>query len=496
MIESTERFWETVYSQNIGKMIGICFRYTANRQLSEDLAHDAFLKAIDKSASFEGKGCFEAWLRRIVVNHVLQYIRDQKRRKYMDDWLQQESSVSQTEENSLNTNPSEQTEFSEQELLDAINDLPEHHRLVFNLYVIDNFTHAQIGEELGISPGTSKSHLARARKKIKQLLAEKSGKKRDRKRGVLFFFLSHRSPGIDQCYNERFLNFEMPPERVLSPDFCEGPAVLVGKPRAGISWNYLISAASVGVVVTAVFIALNSDQRQNSIDSTEIKIAQSTNKYEDKNPGLIQESKEEIKAREATNGRENNSRVADSNAATIFQNNVILKNIKTKSMKSLDSLGTMLLVSSSIMFDTMAQSNHKQDIPVAIGTQIPGQDIQPGETVKAIESLETHDTYRSKRERGTIYASRLFWSGEDNELYLKGKMRVEFAEHDFTAEGTCNFLGPVYLLVVDGKPAALDSTIKLSGEQYQLTRLSNREATEKYGERGRQGAVEISVMEN
>ena len=74
-------------------------------------------------------------------------------------------------------------------------------------------------------------------------------------------------------------------------------------------------------------------------------------------------------------------------------------------------------------------------------------------------------------------------------------MRVEFGEHDFHAEGSCSFLGPVYLLIVNGEPATRDSIIKLSKQQYHLTTLSNREATEKYGEEGREGAVEISVVQ-
>jgi RNA polymerase sigma factor (sigma-70 family) len=491
LIEPTAKFWETAYSQNIGKMIGICYRYTSDRSLSEDLAHDAFLKAIDKSASFEGKGCFEAWLRRIVVNHVLQYIRDQKRRKYMDDWKQLES-VSQPEEDNMNTHLSGQLEFSEQELLDAINELPEHHRLVFNLYVIDNFTHTQIGEELGISPGTSKSHLARARKKIKQILEERSGKKRERKRTILFFFLWHRRPGIDQHYSERFSNFEMPPERVLSPDFSEAPAIRAGKPLVNTSWYYM-TAASVAVILTAVFITFHSDQQRNSIHSVETNLAQSTIHNEDKDPVPVLQSRDEIKEREAKNDCENNSHVAGSNAATIFPNSVILKNIKTKSMKNLDSLGVMLLMSSSIIFDTTAQSNHKEDVSVSIGTTEPAREIHPVRPVETNGSPAAREV-KSKRGRGTFSASSLFWSAKDNELYLKGRIHVEFGKDKFDANGSCCFLGPVYLLIIDDKPVEHDSSIKLSDGQYHLVRLSNTEATEKYGESGRQGAIEISEV--
>ena len=84
MTVSTKEFWEKAYQSNIGKLVGICYRYTRNYQLSEDLAHDAFLKAIDKSGTFKGEGKFDAWLRRIVVNHTLQYLRDRKKAPYVD----------------------------------------------------------------------------------------------------------------------------------------------------------------------------------------------------------------------------------------------------------------------------------------------------------------------------------------------------------------------------------------------------------------------------
>mgnify|MGYP003577916634 CR=1 FL=1 len=117
-------------------------------------------------------------------------------------------------------NISGRADFSEEELLEVINDLPEHHRLVFNLYVIDQFTHVQIGEELDISPGTSKSHLARARKKIKELLVQKAKTKRDekdRERAWLFMF-PYKFRGIDQLYRQHFDVFEIPPKTILSVD--------------------------------------------------------------------------------------------------------------------------------------------------------------------------------------------------------------------------------------------------------------------------------------
>jgi RNA polymerase sigma factor (sigma-70 family) len=195
-MNSNHSFWEDTYHQNIKKLIGIGYRYTTDRALAEDLAHDAFILAYQKVAAFEGKGPFEAWLRRIMVNECLKYLRDQRNNNYLSDYLQNETNTMETDEDlpqDINT------EFTEEELLAAINQLPKHHKLVFNLYVIDKYSHAQIAKDLNISEGTSKSHLARARKKIKEILAQK------KKKSAIFFALD-----IDGLYKKRFEQFEMP----------------------------------------------------------------------------------------------------------------------------------------------------------------------------------------------------------------------------------------------------------------------------------------------
>jgi hypothetical protein len=72
---------------------------------------------------------------------------------------------------------------------------------------------------------------------------------------------------------------------------------------------------------------------------------------------------------------------------------------------------------------------------------------------------------------------------------------VDVGENNFVSSGSVTFLGKVYLLIIDDNPVILDSTIKLSQQQYRLTQLNNREATRKYGEKGENGAVEINVIE-
>jgi RNA polymerase sigma factor (sigma-70 family) len=483
LIQSTEKFWESVYSRNIGKLIGICYRYTGNRQLSEDLAHDAFLKAIEKSESFEGKGAFEAWLRKIVVNHVLQYIRYQKKKKHIDDhWLKDESTVVVADTEDLE--PNSNSEISEKELLDAVNNLPEHHRLVFNLYVIDNFTHAHIGEMLGISAGTSKSHLARARKKLQQLLEHKTDRKSNRKKAFLVFLLSTKHPRVDLVYKERFNNLELHPDKVRLPNFGNQPAPLV-KLRAITSWSSITMAASVGIILTTIYIL---SQQKNDSSTPLTARAQSGLHYPAKNGRLALE-------RETTDELAKNLHIADSKGATILPNSIIpYKNLKNKRMKILDSLGAMLLVSSSIVVDTTAQLNNGKDFSGNTESQSIAQESLtiPVDTEKLSSAI---DSTKTKKQPGTFSATSLFWSAKNNELYMKGSVRVNIGRNNFVCDGSVSFLGPVYLLAVNGTPVTLNSTIKLSKQPYYLTSIGSREATQKYGEKGQYGAVEISQIE-
>ena len=87
MDTASQKFWETVYWQHIGKMIAICYRYTQNKQVAEDLAHHALITAIEKFSGFQNRGPFEAWLRRIVVNTALQYLRDKKKQHILEKYF-------------------------------------------------------------------------------------------------------------------------------------------------------------------------------------------------------------------------------------------------------------------------------------------------------------------------------------------------------------------------------------------------------------------------
>ncbi|MBN2484852.1 MAG: sigma-70 family RNA polymerase sigma factor [Bacteroidales bacterium] len=254
----TRDFWNNTYVENINKLIGICYRYVPNKQIAEDLAHEAFVSAMEKSGSYRGTGCFEAWLRRIAVNSALQYIRKQKAVIYTKYPVQNlPDNMIEPDENT-SFMPVAQTGFSHSELLDAINSLPEHHRLVFNMYVIDNYSHKQIGTELGISSGTSKSHLSRARKQIQKLLyqrATEKEKEKQRKTAFILFLFPCKCRHIDKLFHRKFSGFYLHAQNKACFDTVDWDKVYmpVFRKKWAKTRNYVVACAGMAII-TAIFI--------------------------------------------------------------------------------------------------------------------------------------------------------------------------------------------------------------------------------------------------
>ncbi len=214
--------WDSIYKNNAPKLLGVCRRYIRDESLAEDLMHNAFIVAMDKVHTYSGSGSFEGWLRRIVVNTVLLHIRKNKSISFSESEVLENISEAQEEESVEETERwiIERANLSKQELLNVIDLLPEHHKIVFNLYVIDEYKHKEIGEMLNISAGTSKSHLARARKKIQKLLLEKAQQKKEEpnKKRVLFFLFMPNKNYIDELYKNAFDSFEIKPAKEFQLD--------------------------------------------------------------------------------------------------------------------------------------------------------------------------------------------------------------------------------------------------------------------------------------
>lgn len=261
-MHSTNKFWEITYKKNIGKLIGTCYRYVNDYQLAEDLTHDAFIAAINKEQTFKGKGEFEAWLRRIVVNTALMHIRKKHTDLYANHLTMHENKAMELHDDENEKDWVEQADFSKEELLETIKLLPEHHNLVFNLYVIDGYTHQQIGEKLGISAGTSKSHLARARKKLQQILNKKALKKqrkKDWKRALILLIWPDKSKAIDTLYKEKFIGFKLAPKNPIAiKDLNINKMASPIAEKALITSKGIVTAFLATTIAGSIYVITNS----------------------------------------------------------------------------------------------------------------------------------------------------------------------------------------------------------------------------------------------
>ena len=239
--------WNEVYRKQSGVLIGVAYRYIRERKQAEDLVQDALIVAIEKAESFSGKGAFEAWLRKIVVNECLMYLRKSKIKteSFEEKFhvLTDDSQMTDEEEEDWDYSDDpdkrkiiERCNFSREDLLNIATHLPEHHRLVFNMYVIDGFSHKEISAQLNISEGTSKSHLNRARKKLQDLLYEKAldMQKKKKKRllvAVWFSAMFGKVSVVDAMHLKAFADFRMlvpPPSAGLEQAILSAPTASVG----------------------------------------------------------------------------------------------------------------------------------------------------------------------------------------------------------------------------------------------------------------------------
>ncbi len=484
MIDLSTKFWETAYLQHIGRMAGICYRYTGNLQVSEDLAHDAFLVAIDKSAGFEGRGPFEAWLRKITVNVALQYLREQKRKQYHYEQIDH-MAIRQTDQEGVSR---ERNSFSEEELLNVINSLPEHHRLVFNLFVIDKCTHAHISRELGISEGTSKSHLARARKKIRILLENKLAqeKKKERKKYAFFIVFGWPRWSVDRLFFRQFYHLEIQPFHLKwsgSFDFSGKPVPLF---RASVfNGVFLSTGLAAGLLIAGFVFTMKQNPAESNADHTMVPATfpeqyntSAENDFRSSDSGTDLDIPDSMGTR--------NTMFSDSSGATFSDGSIIRENNqKTENMKKLNMIGALLLTGAGIFPDSMAQTAEKpgiyfskdQFIALSGGAEMPVLNDSPADQNKS----------------GTFFASSFTWSGAGNKLYLKGKTIVNFGENSFIGNGTFTFMEKVHYLVFEGSPVEINSSIRLKEKKYVIRQLSSGTARKKYGDKGNQGAVEIEL---
>ncbi len=146
-----------IYQLYAGKLFALCLKYSKTKPEAEDNLQDAFMTIFKKIDQFKHKGSFEGWMKRIVINTALQSYREKKVLNLVEENYPDEVEV-EIDENDISLDY----------LLKIIQELPDRYRMVFNLYVLDGYSHKEIASLMGIAEGTSKSNLSRARLILKE----------------------------------------------------------------------------------------------------------------------------------------------------------------------------------------------------------------------------------------------------------------------------------------------------------------------------------------
>ena len=161
-LKNDSRSQEALFERYRKRMYAVCYRYIPDNFEAEDVMLTGFVKVYQNLKQYTFQGSFEGWMRRIMVHESLMLFRTKKMMYVEANEINAHQYSSTPEQLGFN--------LQEQDLLEVIQELPEGYRTVFNLYAIEGYNHKEIGEMLGISEGTSKSQLSRARTLLQEKL--------------------------------------------------------------------------------------------------------------------------------------------------------------------------------------------------------------------------------------------------------------------------------------------------------------------------------------
>ncbi len=161
-----------LYNMYANKMLGVCMRYGKSLEEAEDILQEGFIKVFQKIDTYAFQGSFDGWIRRVMVNTAINHYNAHK--KYYENELYASDSNEESEKTDYDEDYNE-IKIPTEVLMSMIQQLPEGYRMIFNLYVFEGMTHAEIGSYLGISESTSKTQLLKARKSLKKTIEEKYG---------------------------------------------------------------------------------------------------------------------------------------------------------------------------------------------------------------------------------------------------------------------------------------------------------------------------------
>lgn len=157
-----------LYRQYAAVMLAVCLRYAQNRDEAEDILQEAFLKIFQNISSYRKEGSFEGWMKRVMINHALNYFRKNRKLPFHENI----EGINETEIMDKEDQSTLHAPVSAEKLTALVQTLPPGYRMVFNMYVFEEYSHKEISEELNISENTSKTQLLKARRMLRKKLVE------------------------------------------------------------------------------------------------------------------------------------------------------------------------------------------------------------------------------------------------------------------------------------------------------------------------------------
>lgn len=155
-----------LYQHTSSSMLSLCLRYTEDQAEAEDVLQTGYIRVFTRIHSFQQRGSFEGWIRKIMVNTAIEAYR---RRKRMLQW----TGIDRELEDVLPTPQTDPLEY--EDIINLIRELPDGYRMVFNMFAMEGYSHKEIAETLGISENTSKTQLLRARQWLKKRMNYQEG---------------------------------------------------------------------------------------------------------------------------------------------------------------------------------------------------------------------------------------------------------------------------------------------------------------------------------
>ena len=167
--KSDRRAQEQLFRHFYGKMLAVCMRYIHDRDSAQEVLQEGFIKVFDNIKGYDSKGSFEGWVRRIMANCSIDSLRKVRRDTILSDDDRDFKYIPDEDEGE----DWDITTLKAEVAMEAIEQLSPAYRTVFNLYVLEEYTHREIAEKLGISEGTSKSNLSKAKANLQHYLKQK-----------------------------------------------------------------------------------------------------------------------------------------------------------------------------------------------------------------------------------------------------------------------------------------------------------------------------------